>query len=108
MAAVEEDTNCEVDKDHKDTDDDDGDGDGDGISSKTITTKTKYTNKNNRKPQNARWMELYQRLLVYKKEHDDSTKVPQNYKKDPQLGHWVKTRGNQTRTTNYWMTAILF
>jgi len=32
---------------------------------------------------------MYQRLLAYKKEHDNSTKVPHNYKKDPKLGRWV-------------------
>ena len=28
------------------------------------------------------WMEMYQRLLEYKKDHGDSTKVPRNYEKD--------------------------
>ena len=31
---------------------------------------------------NTNRMEMYQRFMVYKKEHDDSTKVPQNYEKD--------------------------
>jgi len=35
------------------------------------------------------WMEMYQRLLAYKKEHDDSTKVPRTYEKVPKLGSWV-------------------
>ena len=41
---VEEDINCEADRDHTDDDDGDGNDGGDKISSKTITTKTKYIN----------------------------------------------------------------
>ena len=43
------------------------------------STKIKYK---------AAWEEMYQRLVAYKKEHKH-TKVPQRYKKDPQLGSWV-------------------
>jgi len=38
--------------------------------------------------QDTRWMELYQRLVAYKKEHND-TIVPRSYNEDPQLGCWV-------------------
>jgi len=37
------------------------------------------------------WEEMYERLLAYKKEHEN-TKVPQNYKQDPPLGIWVTTQ----------------
>ena len=47
---------------------------------------------NGPKGPNTYWMKTYQRLLAYKKEHDDSTMVPTNYKKDPQLGRWVRTQ----------------
>ena len=36
----------------------------------------------------APWEEMYQRLVVYKKEHKD-TNVPSKYKEDPKLGQWV-------------------
>jgi len=42
------------------------------------------------------WMETYHRLVAYKKDHDKSTTVPINYKKDPKLGRWVATQ----RTSN--------
>lgn len=35
------------------------------------------------------WMFMYQKLLHYKQEHNGSTRVPQKYAKDPQLGRWV-------------------
>ena len=34
------------------------------------------------------WVEMYQRLVVYKKQYM-STNVPSEYKKDPKLGIWV-------------------
>jgi len=34
---------------------------------------------------------MYQRLVAYKKEHKD-TNIPQKYKEDPQLGHWVANK----------------
>jgi len=37
---------------------------------------------------NVRWKEMYERLVACKKAHE-TTKVPQNYEADPQLGHWV-------------------
>ena len=40
---------------------------------------------------NEAWEEMYQRLVAYKKEHK-GTSVPQNYKEDPQLGHWVSNQ----------------
>jgi Helicase associated domain len=39
----------------------------------------------------ADWMDKYNRLVQYKKEHGD-TNVPQRYNKDPELGHWVHTQ----------------
>jgi len=37
----------------------------------------------------AQWMEMYQRLMAYKKQHK-TTSVPQRYKEDEKLGVWVK------------------
>jgi len=37
------------------------------------------------------WEEMYQQLLVFKKEHKD-TNVPYRYKEDTQLGCWVRTQ----------------
>merc|ERR1712048_745733 len=37
------------------------------------------------------WNGMYERLVAYKKEHDD-TNVPQRYSQDPQLGKWVSTQ----------------
>jgi len=38
----------------------------------------------------AQWMEMYQRLLLYKTQHNyDSTSVPRCYKEDPELATWV-------------------
>ncbi|OEU05934.1 HA-domain-containing protein, partial [Fragilariopsis cylindrus CCMP1102] len=39
-------------------------------------------------PLDKQWMEMYQRLVAYKKQHE-STTVPQRYAADPQLGIWV-------------------
>jgi len=36
----------------------------------------------------AKWMEMYQKLIVYKNQHK-STSVPRTYKEDPQLASWV-------------------
>ena len=58
---------------------------------KSDTSPSPSKRKRKRKPYTS-WKEMYQRLLAYKKEHDDSTKVPQNYKKDQKLGHWVGTQ----------------
>jgi hypothetical protein len=37
------------------------------------------------------WMEMFQRLIAYKTEHN-TTRVPRQFKKDPQLGLWVFTQ----------------
>ena len=37
----------------------------------------------------ATWEEMYERLLLYKIEHNDTTSVPQHYKEDPKFGTWV-------------------
>jgi hypothetical protein len=42
-------------------------------------------------PFGAQWMEMYHKLLAYKKENN-STKVPFLYTKDPSLGIWVYTQ----------------
>jgi len=39
----------------------------------------------------AKWMEMYQRLVAYKKEHKD-TRVHKGYNKDPKLGSWVSSQ----------------
>jgi len=39
----------------------------------------------------AKREEMYQRLVAYEKEHNN-TKVPQSFKKDPKLGQWVDTQ----------------
>ena len=36
----------------------------------------------------VRWERIYQRLVAYKKEHND-TRVPQKDSVDPKLGYWV-------------------
>ena len=45
---------------------------------------------------NARWEEMYQRLVAYKKEHKN-TRVPQTYNVDPKLGTWVHNQRNAYR-----------
>ena len=46
----------------------------------------------------ARWMEMYARLVAYKEKHNStcvprsSTNVPVRYKQNPQLGEWVSTQ----------------
>jgi hypothetical protein len=43
------------------------------------------------------WVEMYQRLVAYKKQHK-STNVPWKYEKDPRLGNWVyKQRASYTK-----------
>ena len=39
----------------------------------------------------ARWKDMYQRLVAFKAEHNH-TQVTQHYKKDPKLGRWVATQ----------------
>jgi len=39
----------------------------------------------------TQWMEMYQRLITYKKRHTN-TSVPQHYKDDPKLATWVDTQ----------------
>jgi hypothetical protein len=39
----------------------------------------------------AQWMEMYHRLVAYKKEYKH-TFVPQKYKADPKLGVWVNAQ----------------
>eukprot|EP00537_Pseudo-nitzschia_pungens_P002916 CAMPEP_0172370888 /NCGR_PEP_ID=MMETSP1060-20121228/40221_1 /TAXON_ID=37318 /ORGANISM="Pseudo-nitzschia pungens, Strain cf. cingulata" /LENGTH=359 /DNA_ID=CAMNT_0013096339 /DNA_START=111 /DNA_END=1187 /DNA_ORIENTATION=- len=39
--------------------------------------------------QDVAWMNMYQRLVGYKKEHGGSTLVPVDYEKDPALGRWA-------------------
>ena len=41
---------------------------------------------------NGKWMDMYQRLVSYKDEHNGSTLVPSKYKEDPKLGNWVSTQ----------------
>ena len=40
---------------------------------------------------NTDWMDMYQRLVVYKQQHQN-TNVPLNYKDDPKLGKWIYTQ----------------
>jgi hypothetical protein len=47
-------------------------------------------------PRDARWMEMYHRLLAYKKQYR-STKVPSYYTEDPQLGKWVSGQRGRYR-----------
>jgi hypothetical protein len=42
-------------------------------------------------PFDARWMEMYHRLVAYKKQHR-STIVPEYYKEDPKFGIWVSNQ----------------
>jgi len=52
-----------------------------------------------RKKNNAKWMEMYQRLVGYKQEHND-TRVPARYEKDPQLGDWIRTQRKAYKETS--------
>ena len=47
----------------------------------------------------ATWEAMYQRLVVYKKEHMN-TKVPQHYNKGPQLGMWVGSQRYNKKMTD--------
>jgi hypothetical protein len=44
-------------------------------------------------PLDAQWMEMYQKLVAYKKNHM-STNVSRGFKEDPKLGMWVFTQRN--------------
>ena len=52
---------------------------------KNVTIRSIYTDTLDVR---GRWMEMYQRLVAYKKEHKD-TNVPRRYEKDTQLGNWA-------------------
>jgi len=45
------------------------------------------------------WMKMYNRLLIYKNEHEDCN-VPEGYNRDPKLGCWVKKKRNQHNDDN--------
>ena len=47
-------------------------------------------------PLDTRWMEMYQKLVAYKKQYR-STKVPMRYTGDPQLGRWVRDQRERYR-----------
>jgi len=53
----------------------------------------------NTNKRNANWMEMYQRLVAYKKEHKD-TNVPQHFIEDPKLGVWVNNQRTAYRKKN--------
>jgi hypothetical protein len=40
-------------------------------------------------PLDARWNEVFERLVEYTKKKNGSTMAAQNYKQDPELGSWV-------------------
>jgi hypothetical protein len=48
-------------------------------------------------PQDSKWMEMYHRLVLYKKEKG-STKLPSYYNDDPQLGNWTSQQRHYYRT----------
>jgi len=43
-------------------------------------------------PREVAWFKMYQRLVMYKENHNGSTKVPKIYSKDPSLGNWANTQ----------------
>ena len=43
------------------------------------------------------WEEMYQRLVAYKKDHNN-TRVPRTYKEDPQLGTWFNHQHTAYKT----------
>jgi len=45
------------------------------------------------------WMEMYRRLVAYKKEHGD-TRVPVGYKENPGLGKWVSYQRSHCKGKN--------
>jgi hypothetical protein len=47
----------------------------------------------------AKWDDMFERLIAYKNEHGDCL-VPNRYAKDPQLGSWGKS-GSATPTLRY-------
>jgi Helicase associated domain len=54
----------------------------------------------------AKWLEMYERLLQYKKEHN-STLVPEVYEPDLQLGIWVFTQRRQVDNLSTGRLALL-
>jgi DNA-binding SARP family transcriptional activator len=53
----------------------------------------------------AQWMEMYQKLVAYKKNHNMSTNVPRYFKEDPKLGDWVSTQRTYYNNENKKLTA---
>ena len=49
------------------------------------------------KSESTKWNEMFQRLLVYKKQHNGCCTVPQGYSQDPKLANWVYTQRRQCR-----------
>jgi hypothetical protein len=43
-------------------------------------------------PQSQHWLDMYNRLLDYKKQNNNSTLVSRSYTKDPELGLWLHTQ----------------
>jgi len=46
------------------------------------------------------WDDMFQRLVTYKKEHNETTNVPRNYGADPKLANWVNTQRKNYPTKN--------
>ena len=50
-------------------------------------------------PRDAKWMEMYHKLVAYKKQYN-STQVPHEYIKDHSLGNWVSNQRKVYNNTN--------
>lgn len=58
----------------------------------------------NKTQQHEKWMDFVRRLVLYKKEHNGSTDVPQYYEKDKDLGCWVKNQRDKRKHGSYELT----
>ena len=101
--------------DDEDNDDDNNDGSeldhGSFAENVVVTSKAKTTNNKRQFSRDsifvkrwddmnfnhAQWMEMYDRLVEYKKQHK-STCVPRRYEDDPSLGYWVSKQRTNNNT----------
>ena len=87
--------------DNDDNDDPKNEYDDDSDINVVVTTDTTTTKRKESVPNKyeARWNEMYGRLLTYKNKNNGSTSVPYKFDDDPKLEKWVTTQRRCNNTT---------
>ena len=54
-----------------------------------------------------KWMQMFQKLIAYKATHKN-TMVPQEYKEDSKLGHWVRWQRDKYRNDDLLSSRLAY